>query len=98
MILNPYDTEDYLYERAHLIKIWCDLFNIPYNGEQPELFFSQREISYVRNTIISKINKPKLKIEINKNIDKNKKYNINVIYRTYNIFRLMSGFGSLTFD
>ncbi len=58
MILNPYDTEDYLYERAHLIKIWCDLFNIPYNGEQPELFFSQREISYVRNTIISKINKP----------------------------------------
>ena len=46
----------------------------------------------------SKTNQPKLIIDINKNINMNNKYNINVICRTYNIFRLMSGFGSLTFD
>jgi hypothetical protein len=58
MILNPYDAEDYIYRRANLIKIWCDMFKIPYNGEQPELFFTQREMNYVQNTIISKIDKP----------------------------------------
>jgi hypothetical protein len=58
MILNPYDTDDYIYNRKHLINIWCELNNIPYNGEQPELFFTQREISYVKNTIVSKIKQP----------------------------------------
>ena len=42
MILNPYDAEDYIYGRKNLIEIWCDLYNIPYNGEQPELFFTQK--------------------------------------------------------
>jgi hypothetical protein len=58
MILNPYDSEDYIYERKNLIEVWCDLYNIPYNGELPELFITQREINYVKNTIISKYKQP----------------------------------------
>lgn len=58
MIMNPYDTDDYIHNRKNLIEIWCDLNKIPYNGEEPELFFTQREINYVKNTIISKINQP----------------------------------------
>ena len=53
MIQEVYNTEDYIYKRKNLIESWCDMYDIPYNGEQPELFFTQREINYVYNTMIA---------------------------------------------
>ena len=41
---DPYATTDFVKEEKHLIEIWCELFNLPYNGEFPELFMTQREI------------------------------------------------------
>jgi ADP-heptose:LPS heptosyltransferase len=42
--LEPYHTEDFLYRRKHLSEIWCDLFDIPTTGPQPELYPTQREL------------------------------------------------------
>lgn len=47
--LEPYSTTDYILKRKNLIEIWCDLVNVPYNNEKPELFFNQREIEFVNN-------------------------------------------------
>ena len=43
-IHDPYHTEDFIYQRGgHLIKIWCELYGIKYNGELPELFLTGKE-------------------------------------------------------
>lgn len=43
---DPYSTSDYLTESKNLIEIWCNLYDIAYKGEQPELFLSKAEIEY----------------------------------------------------
>ena len=43
---DPYTSSDFITEKQHLIKTWCDLFDISYNGEMPELFISQAEKDY----------------------------------------------------
>jgi ADP-heptose:LPS heptosyltransferase len=45
-IAEPYSTSDYITESAHLIKIWCDMFGVEYNGEMPEFFLSKAEKDY----------------------------------------------------
>lgn len=47
--LEPYSTNDYILKKKSLIEIWCDLVNVPYNNEKPELFFNQREIEFAEN-------------------------------------------------
>ncbi|HWY13282.1 MAG TPA: hypothetical protein VN026_18265 [Bacteroidia bacterium] len=47
--IDPYFTNDYILKKKHLIEIWCDLINVPYNNEKPELFFNQREVEFVKN-------------------------------------------------
>ena len=47
--LEPYSTTDYILKRKSLIEIWCDLVNVRYNNEKPELFFNQREIEFANN-------------------------------------------------
>lgn len=49
---EPYTTEDYILKKKHLIEIWCDLAGIQYKNEQPELFFNQREIEFVKRKFI----------------------------------------------
>lgn len=61
--LEPYDTENYILKKEHLISIWCNLFGIKYNNEHPELFFNQREIDFMRNTYIR--NEPIFLIQTN---------------------------------
>ena len=50
--LDPYQTENYILKKQHLIVTWCELFGIEYKNEMPELFFNQREIEFVRNQIV----------------------------------------------
>jgi hypothetical protein len=46
MLHNPYLEENYVNESQHLIDTWCKMFDINYNGEQPELFLTQRELDF----------------------------------------------------
>lgn len=45
-VTDPYTSSDYITESKHLIQIWCDLCDVPYNGEMPELFLSSAEKKY----------------------------------------------------
>ena len=69
---DPYQTTDYIKENKHLIEIWCDLYHIKYNKEQPELFLTQREIDFYQKQI--QVNKPILLMQTNGGGDTNKKY------------------------
>ena len=40
---DPYHETDFIYQRGHLIKVWCEMFGITYNGELPELFLTSKE-------------------------------------------------------
>lgn len=62
---DPYHSTDYVYGKEHLIKIWCDLFNVPYDNEQPELYLTPREIDFVRNQTLAGIQKPIMVIQPN---------------------------------
>lgn len=46
---EPYLTNDYILKKKHLIDVWCDLVGVKYKGQQPELFFNQRELEYGEN-------------------------------------------------
>ncbi len=40
---EPYLATDFIHGRGHLIKVWCEMNGIAYNGELPELFISHKE-------------------------------------------------------
>lgn len=44
---EPYFTTDHVHKRLPLIQTWCKMYNLEYNGEQPEIVFNklQRDIS-----------------------------------------------------
>lgn len=50
---EPYLTTECIYKKAHLSKIWCNLFNIKFQGETPELYFTPLEKDFV-SLIINK--------------------------------------------
>jgi ADP-heptose:LPS heptosyltransferase len=45
-ISEPYQHSDYITESKHLIQLWCEMYGIQYNGEQPELFITKSERQY----------------------------------------------------
>ncbi|NJO65429.1 MAG: hypothetical protein HC836_47250 [Richelia sp. RM2_1_2] len=49
--IDPYHTEDYLLRKDHLIKVWCGIYNVPYNGEQPKLYLTPREIENAKEKL-----------------------------------------------
>jgi hypothetical protein len=63
MLHNPYLEIDYVQEKQHLIKTWCEMFDIKYNGEQPEIFLTQREIDFFQSKYKSE--KPLLMMQTN---------------------------------
>jgi uncharacterized phage-like protein YoqJ len=70
--LDPYQTEEYILKKEHLISTWCKLYGIEYNGEQPELFFNKREVEFVQNTYVR--NEPIFLFQTNGGADVNNKY------------------------
>jgi hypothetical protein len=69
---DPYDTTSYIKEQKHLIEIWCELFDLKYDGEFPELFMTKREIDVFQRQVPK--DKPIMVIQTNGGADANKKY------------------------
>ena len=63
MTIDPYHTSAYLNRADHLIKIWCDLFELPYDGEMPEFFLTKAEKQFYKS--VYKSDKPILAIQPN---------------------------------
>jgi hypothetical protein len=53
MLHNPYLEENYFQEKKHLIEVWCDMFDIKYSGEKPEMFLTQRELDFFQKKYTS---------------------------------------------
>jgi len=49
--IDPYHTEDHIMQRKHLVKTWCDLYGIPFDGEEPKIYLNPREIEIARDKI-----------------------------------------------
>lgn len=60
---NPYLETDFITLNGHLIKVWCEMFGIKYNGELPELFINNREQTFFGNQFSSQ--KPIMVIQTN---------------------------------
>jgi hypothetical protein len=46
---NPYLETAFIKGDMHLLKVWCEMFGIKYNGEIPELFINNREQTFHTN-------------------------------------------------
>lgn len=44
-----YQSNEYVAQNKHLIRAWCEMFNLKYNNEQPKLFINQVEIYDVQS-------------------------------------------------
>jgi hypothetical protein len=53
MSQDPYRETDYVYRKKHLSEIWCDMYDLEWSGEQPELYFTHLEGDFLQ-TIIKK--------------------------------------------
>lgn len=62
-ILDPYMSSDFITESNHLLKIWCDMYGLKYNGELPEIFLSKSEKDYF--IPFYKLDKPIMAIQPN---------------------------------
>ena len=47
---EPYFTTEHIHKTLPLIENWCKLYNLEYNGEQPELSFNDRELQKYSRT------------------------------------------------
>jgi ADP-heptose:LPS heptosyltransferase len=62
-ITDPYSASDFITESNHLLKIWCDIFGLNYDGELPEIFLSKGEKEYFAP--FYKLDKPIMAIQPN---------------------------------
>lgn len=72
MLHDPYLESDAMYQRRHLIEVWCKLCGVKYNGEMPQIFMTQREISGFQSQV--NVDKPIMLLQANGGGDVNKKY------------------------
>jgi hypothetical protein len=69
---DPYLETAHVKQNEHLIKTWCEMFDIPFNGEQPELFLTEREKQYYLNKFTA--DKPVMVIQTNGGAQTEHKY------------------------
>lgn len=50
---DPYNESEYIKEEKHLIEIWCNMFDIPYDNELPEVFLTERELNFNKQRFTS---------------------------------------------
>jgi len=60
---NPYVDSAFINMDGHLIKVWCEMFGVQYNGELPELYLTNREKSFYAKMFAS--SKPIMLIQTN---------------------------------
>jgi hypothetical protein len=60
---EPYLVTEHIQQKEHLIETWCKMYDIPYNGETPEIYLNSREISFYEQKFVS--DKPILLLQTN---------------------------------
>lgn len=63
MLHNPYFESNFLMEEGHLIKVWCEMFGIKYNGELPDIYLNNREQTFFSSQFVT--DKPIMLIQTN---------------------------------
>ncbi|NDE60194.1 MAG: hypothetical protein EB010_12400 [Acidimicrobiia bacterium] len=69
---DPYVQTEYVEQKEHLIKTWCEMFDIPYNGEQPRLYLTGREQKFFEQKFTS--DRPILLLQTNGGAQTEHKY------------------------
>lgn len=46
-----YHSEDHILQRKHLTQSWCDMYNIPWDGETPQIYLNPREFELAKDKI-----------------------------------------------
>lgn len=69
---DPYLETVHIKQNEHLIKTWCEMFDVPYNGEKPELFLTQREVQFFQNKFAA--DKPIMVLQTNGGAQTEHKY------------------------
>ena len=48
-VADPYKHSDFILEKPiNLLKTWCEIYNLRYNGEKPEIYLTQPELDYFK--------------------------------------------------
>ena len=48
-VADPYRHSDFILEKPiNLLKTWCEIYNLRYNGEKPEIYLTQPELDYFK--------------------------------------------------
>jgi hypothetical protein len=50
-IQDPYKQTDTIYKNKHLSQIWCEMCNVKWDGQNPELYFTSLEFDFVAQLI-----------------------------------------------
>lgn len=66
---EPYHSEDFLYRRKSLAEIWCNILNVPFISEKPDLFITERELIHVVQKYQINHNEPTLLIQSSGGVD-----------------------------
>lgn len=48
---EPYNDTNHIYKREHLIKTWCNIFDLEYNGELPKIYLNAAELEKMKRKI-----------------------------------------------
>lgn len=62
--IDPYHTEGYLLRKKHLAEVWCDLYDVKFDNNQPKLYLTSREIESAKEKL-KLDNRPILLIQTN---------------------------------
>lgn len=60
-----YHYEDHILQKKHLTESWCNMYNIPYDGPEPEIYINPREIEIAKDKIKPHLGKPIMLIQTN---------------------------------
>jgi hypothetical protein len=63
--MEPYHSEDYILNKDHLIRIWCRLCGVEWDGNPPRLFFSPLEMEYLKLKMFANVSKPIFLLQTN---------------------------------
>ena len=69
---DPYVQTEHVKQNEHLIKTWCEMFGIKYNGELPKIHLTDREVTFFKQKYAS--DKPLLLMQPNGGGDSALKY------------------------
>jgi len=69
---DPYLETNHIQNKEHLIKTWCNMFNIEYNGELPKVYLTEIEKTAFKDKFTS--DKPILLLQTNGGVQNSIKY------------------------